>query len=91
MINPETPRQEPPSSFPHGKSSPPCRQEKITELLAFFSQLDRPSPENIGMCTQLGDRYLADDQVQMAKLVYRLTLDIDPENRDLRKKLAQIT
>lgn len=43
------------------------------------------------MCTQLGDRYLADDQVQMAKLVYRLTLDIDPENRDLRKKLAQIT
>jgi len=91
MIHPETSRQEPPSSLPHGKSSPPCRQEKITELLAFFSQLDQPSPENIGMCTHLGDRYLAENQVQLAKLVYRLTLEFDPGNRDLKRKLAQIT
>jgi len=43
------------------------------------------------MCTQLGDRYLAENQVRLAKLIYRLTLEIDPDNPDLKRKLARIT
>jgi hypothetical protein len=91
MINSAISPPESPISTAPGKGTTGGHREQISELLVFFSQLDQANPENICMCTQLGDRYLAEDQVRLAKLIYRLTLEIDPDNPDLKRKLAQIT
>jgi cytochrome c-type biogenesis protein CcmH/NrfG len=91
MIYSAASQQKPSRSSTPGNSPAAWHQEQITRLLAFFSQLDQASPENVCMCTQLGDRYLAEDQVRLAKLIYRLTLEIDPDNPDLKRKLTRIT
>lgn len=91
MINSAASQQKLSCSSTAGKCAASGHQEQISRLLVFFSQLDQPSPENICMCTQLGDRYLAENQVRLAKLIYRLTLEIDPDNPDLKRKLARIT
>jgi cytochrome c-type biogenesis protein CcmH/NrfG len=91
MINSTSSHQKPSRSSTPGNGAAAWHQEQITRLLAFFSRFDQASPENVCMCTQLGDRYLAENQVLLAKLIYRLTLEIDPDNPDLKRKLARIT